>query len=294
MSEPNLDDIVAGLEQELGTQAQPPTPIAQVPEPAAIPTDPVEPIINPVVEPEPEPAKKVYANLEEYVADGNDPDYYQGPKAFEEKQQIITEKRETRDKLHSLENTLGELVTKQNIQLDQQKQSFEAQLAEAKENDDLPAYELAQNQLNNLNQVETPVRKGEAPIILQYRQTNPKLDYSSPQYDEKYTRLFEMEMNKSCFAASQRAGRDLTNNELSAHLQAAQSSVNAYLAPQPASTPSQHVSRVGTPTRSNAPVKDGLSKMNDGEKGLYNKWNNSSNPIEQGYAAKMKENYENM
>ena len=290
--------VIDGL-ANLGAEPSPAAPVDPVAAAPAEPVPPVEPIVPEPTEPAPEPSatpdKKVYDNYEDYIADGNDPAFYQGPKAFELQQKILSEKKEERQKVAKLEHMMGDLMSKQTVQLTQQREEYERKLEEARENEDFAAFELAKNGLDNLNQAmptAAPMPTGEDPTIAAYRQTNPKVNPTSPSYDSNYEALFKNALNKSCLEAEQRVGRRLTSSEIQQHIDSVEQQVNGYLNPAP-STPAPSApapTRVATPSRT--PVAtDPLAKMNAEEKALYNKWANSSDPTMQGYAEKMKERY---
>jgi len=190
---------------------------------------------------------------------------------------------------------MGDLMSKQTAQLNQQKEEYERKLEEARENEDFAAFEIAKNGLDNLNLAmpsASPVPNGEDPTIAAYRQSNPKVNPTSPNYDSNYEALFKNALNKSCIEAEQRVGRRLTSLEIQQHIDSVEQQVNGYLNPAPSVAPpvSAAPSRVATPSRTPA-AADPLSKMNAEEKALYNKWAKSSDPTMQGYAEKMKQRY---
>ncbi len=278
-----------GAEQATAAPAEPFTEEVAPQEPAS--AEPAAPAEEPTAEPE----KKVYNNYDDYVADGNDPAFYQGPKAFELQQKILSEKKEERQKVANLEHMMGDLMSKQTAQLNQQKEEYERKLEEARENEDFAAFEIAKNGLDNLNLAmpsASPVPNGEDPTIAAYRQSNPKVNPTSPNYDSNYEALFKNALNKSCIEAEQRVGRRLTSPEIQQHIDSVEQQVNGYLNPAPSAAPpvSAAPSRVATPSRTPA-AADPLSKMNAEEKALYNKWAKSSDPTMQGYAEKMKQRY---
>lgn len=315
-AKPNLDSIISNLHKEMGTDPEPakPAPITPVPD-IVIPaseTKPAEKVVAPelmnlepeakkeVEEVKPAPTKKKYDSYQAYIDDGNDPDFYQGPKAYENNQKILNEKREGRDRFKNLEDTMGQLVTRQNDQLLDAKKSYEAQLAEAKENEDFSAYQVATDGLNSLPEVQkvaAPQPAQELDVISSYRQTNPKLNRASPQFDQNYTLMFESAMNKSCMEAEQRTGVKLSVQDLQAHLTATESGVNDYLGVNQemlVKEPVKYAQRVGSVSRS-APAKPTAeSKMNTQEKTLYNRWVKSGDAKQMAYAAKMKSNFEAM
>jgi len=278
-----------GAEQATAAPAEPFTEEVAPQEPAS--AEPAAPAEEPTAAPE----KKVYNNYDDYVADGNDPAFYQGPKAFELQQKILSEKKEERQKVANLEHMMGDLMSKQTAQLNQQKEEYERKLEEARENEDFAAFEIAKNGLDNLNLAmpsASPVPNGEDPTIAAYRQSNPKVNPTSPSYDSNYEALFKNALNKSCIEAEQRVGRRLTSLEIQQHIDSVEQQVNGYLNPAPSVAPpvSAAPSRVATPSRTPA-AADPLSKMNAEEKALYNKWAKSSDPTMQGYAEKMKQRY---
>lgn len=301
---PDLSAIMAGLDNAVAGKDSPPirtieplpTEVVEFVKDEPVIADIVKPISEPETKVEPEVKKTEYATYQEYVDAGNDAAFYQGPKAYENNQKLLAEKRDFRDRLKSNEDQMGEFVSRQNTLLEDTRKGYELKLAEAKENEDFAAFTEATDGLGKLPQPQQVQRSAptEMDVIADKRRANPKLDHASPSFDSRYSTMFENELNKSCLAAEQRVGRRLNDDEVQQHLNTVEASLNQYLnvdvaTPIAPSAPApQRVGSGGRPTN----TKPKASAMNDQDKFLYEKWSKSSDPKFQEYAKKLKSNFE--
>jgi hypothetical protein len=132
---------------------------------------------------------KGYLSYEEYVAAGNDPAYYKGPKAFEQEYERIQELKEQKKAIRELtEMSKGTLEAVEQWKVDKEAQmrsELEARLAEQKETADVDGALETQKQLDELN--KQPVQKREPhPVIKEFIQSNPILDEGSESFNAEF------------------------------------------------------------------------------------------------------------
>jgi len=146
-----------------------------------------------------------YLGYEDWIAAGKDPDLFKGKKAYEAEYDRLQETKQLRDELKGMKLTTQQIADSmsewQQKQQDQIKAELQAKLAQATEDDDVNAALQAQKEIDSLKPVQKPV--GEPPAIQQFRQDNPILLSSSPefnlQFDKTVERLFNAEVNRQAW-----------------------------------------------------------------------------------------------
>lgn len=251
-------DVLDGLQNEI--MAQKGAELMQEPEE---PEDTPEPE-EPEDEPEGGELPEGYKTLEEYVADGGDPDYYRGPKAYEKDREFISEIKDIKRKLKERDDemlALQELHTKERERL---LKEIETKKAKAKEDLDFETYEDLENQRRELEQPKQKQDKGEPPVIQTYRQTNPKLNPAAPEFDSVYASAFAAAFNAQAVEAEKRAGRPLNEDEVQRYLDATAQRLGGQ-------QPQKRTPKVEG-TRKAKPNKDPVGQLPPEYKRMYDRW----------------------
>jgi len=277
MSDGIPQEVLDGLQAEI--QAQKSGEMMQVQE--VIEEDPPEEIQEELepLEDEEQVLPENYKTLEDYIADGGDPDYYRGPKAFEKDRELIGEVKEIKRKLKERDNEMLALVDFQEKERERLLSEIKEKKAQAKENLDFDAYETLDQQARDLEQPEKPAQQGEPDVIKSYRQANPKINPASAEYDPVHDSMFAAAFNAMVMSAEQRAGRALTESEIQGYLDATAKRVGGE---KPTATP--RPSKVAGTKRS-AKKADPVAALPPEVQGLYKRW--MSDPKKKEFAANL-------
>ena len=260
--------------------------------------------IKPEAEKPPETTgQKVYQTIEEFEADGNDRDYYQGPKAFAQAQEDIKkakdfrdQRNENRDLLEQIQRTQAQQEQRHQDELTAQRATLEEQVKLADDDDDLLAYKLANNKLQSMPaQVEPPQgqeQRVEPPEYQALRARDERLNHSSPNFDPLYNTSFEQTANRIGREETHRHGRLLNGSEHQAIIDQVERQMNKskYNEPQQETNPNRlRPSAVSTPS-AGAANNDPMSKMTAEHKTLYATWSKGTEYQKQ-MATRMLEKY---
>lgn len=174
MAEPDFDIDAAGKQYEAGREAG---------EKFEAPADEKED--------DAPPADDGFKGYEDYIADGGDPDLYKGKKAFQEDRGRFKENRDMKRTIKDLHSTVQQTMEATNQMLTDQRGKIrtevEAELKEARANEDMDGALDAQNRLNKLD--ETPpaaTPQAEHPVIQEFRDANPLVDANSTDYNKEF------------------------------------------------------------------------------------------------------------
>lgn len=137
-----------------------------------------------------------HLSYQEWVDAGNDPDLYQGKKAFEMNQAEIKEKRKLRKDIQSMQTTLQQTVqgfedfkASERVKI---KADLERQLKEAKEAEDVDAALEIQQGLDEIDRIEsqpaTPQQQKEPDVLLDWRAKRPLVDGDSEQFNPEFNK----------------------------------------------------------------------------------------------------------
>lgn len=134
-----------------------------------------------------------FKSYEEYIADGGDPDQYVGRAAYVARYENIQEnkalKRELKGVKETVQQTMDTVAEWQERERTKMREELEAELHEAKENEDPDAALAAKEKLDALDDATPPPRgdnREEHPVIQDFREANPIIDGESDQFDEEF------------------------------------------------------------------------------------------------------------
>ena len=124
-----------------------------------------------------------YLSYEEWVEKGKDPADFKGENAYKAEYERIQEMRELKETMRKVAETTQE--GKQNME-SQTRAQVEAELRQAREEEDIDAALAAQEKLNNLKQKEQQIQPEPNPVIKRFASQNPIIDKSSNQFDQEF------------------------------------------------------------------------------------------------------------
>ena len=244
---------------------------------------------------------KVYNTLEEFVADGNDPDYFQGKKAFEISQDEIqkakqykSERNETNEMLSQIQQTQAKQEERHQLELVSQRATLEEKSNLAETEEDLPAYKLAQNELQSMPPKEerAPVEPQEPVEYRNLRASDSKLNRDSTDFDPLYNAAFEQSINHLAQKKQNSEQRVLYGHERQEIIDTVKLQMKNSQHNQPKTEPNPNRLRpapVSTPN--GATVKtDPMGKMSVEHKLLYDTWSKGSD-YQKDMAKSMLEKY---
>lgn len=258
------------------------TELSSEPEKAPEP-DPVESNAPAEQPAEQNAGSKVYNTLDEFVADGHDPDYFQGKKAFEKNQEEIqkakqykSERNETNEMLAQIQQTQQQQEERHQLELTSQRATLEERSKLAEDDEDFTAYKIAQSELQSM-----PAREESAPAEPQepveyrnLRASDGKLNRDSPDFDPMYNAAFEQSINHLAQKKQSNEQRALYGHERQEIIDTVKEQMKNSQYSQAKSEPNPNRLRqapVGTP--SGATVKtDPLNKMAKESRQLYDTW----------------------
>ena len=262
-----LDGLGKELESLNGAQMMQP----EEPEEPETPEEPEEPEAG---EPESESEGDLpdgYKTLEEYVADGGDPDYYKGPKAYKQQREIISELKDIKEKNRQRDEEMAALTKHFEKERSRLIKQIEDEQAKAKEDLDFDRYEELGKQRSELEQ-ENPHAQAEIqehPVIAGFRGENPELNPASPKFDKVYTSAFQGAFNALIEDTAQRAGRSLTDAEIKDCL----TEIKQRISPQQQQPRRQPKGVEGTRKKTSKP--DPVASLDPATKRLYERWSKS-------------------
>ena len=141
------------------------------------------------------PAKKEddkppgYKTYDEWIADGRDPADFRGEKAYSAHYDTLKEVRELKSTMTHVVDGMETWKSQQNEikaqEIEAAKVQAIADLAKAKEDDDLDAALMAQGRITTLDQQKTVIPTVN-PLITDFARKNPIIDKSSTQYDADF------------------------------------------------------------------------------------------------------------
>lgn len=226
---------------------------------------------------------KGYKTLEEYIADGGDPDYYRGPKAFAEQRKIIDELKETKGKVKRIDDEMLRLQKFHDQEKKRLLSEIDVKRAKAKEDMDFEAYDQLGEQKRQLETAEPPQQQGEHPVIASFRADNPVLNQADPSYDPVYASAFAAAFNVMVQEGQQRAGRELAEAEIQRYLAETKNKLSP-------GQPQRRPSRV-EPAKRQVRRDDPLEKMPAEIRGMYERWNKHTDPKKREYAKNLLAEY---
>lgn len=144
-----------------------------------------------------QPPADGHLSYQEWVDAGNDPELYQGKKAFELNQKEITEKRKYRKDLQNMQNTLQQTVEGVDAlvadRLEEQKAHYEQQLHDAMAAEDPKAAVEAQKGLDRVEQQQQqqqnnpPAQEYSEPdVLVDWRGKHPIVNADSDQFNPEF------------------------------------------------------------------------------------------------------------
>jgi len=143
-----------------------------------------------------------FFTLDEWVAAGKDPDLYKGKKAYELEYGRIQENKELQGELKTIRQTMSQvndsLAEWKTQQTEQIRAQLQDELSQAKESVDFDAYESARDKIERLNATpatEVAQTPQEAPLIADFRRSNPLIDSGSAQFDAAFNEDVELAFN---------------------------------------------------------------------------------------------------
>lgn len=153
-----------------------------------------------------------WAPLQDYLDNGGDEDDYVGAKAFLKNYDAIKKNRSQDQEIKSLHSKLdnvGNAVAKQlQVAQDATRKEIEAELANAKDEEDFDRYDKASEALKELetqdasDEADTPAKP---PVILDFIAKHPQLDETSADYDP----IMVGAVNQLITEGAKEMGRDL-------------------------------------------------------------------------------------
>lgn len=225
-----------------------------------------------------------FKSYDEYIADGGDPDFYRGKKAFEQQKEIIAELKTWKSKTKQIDDFMFQQEKRHAKETERLLADIEKAKKEAKNELDFDKYEELERQRQDIQGVATEKHEGEAPVIADYRQSNPELNPAAPNFDPVYASAFAAAFNVAANQAEKQAGRPLTQSEIQMHLEA----TAKRLGNKPVEK-QQRPSKVAANKGSGGGKKDVLSSMPPEQRAMYQRW--LKDPNKKAYAETMIANY---
>lgn len=178
-----LDEQLAALESEYEQ--------GEVKEPEAEPeVEEVEQEAEPDVEAKEGEKPQGYKSYDEYIADGGDPDYYKGPKAFEQEYQRIQDNKELKSELKTIKemskSAFEGLEEWRAREAEKIRADLEAKLVEQKETADVDGALETQKQLSELDSKVVEQKREVHPVVKDFIKSNPVLDESSESFNAEF------------------------------------------------------------------------------------------------------------
>lgn len=131
-----------------------------------------------------------YLSYDEWIGKGKDPADYKGENAYKAEYDRIHEIRDLKSTMNQVVEGMNTWQQQQRDQMDQQIEQARtdagAELAQAKEDDDLPAALQAQDKLNKLDSQPSAKPVQVNPVISDFAKKNPIVDTESAQYDAEF------------------------------------------------------------------------------------------------------------
>ena len=166
-----------------------------------------------------------HMSYQEWVDAGNDPDMYQGKKAFEMNRQEIQDKRKYRKDLQSMQQTLDQTVQGINDWKSHErariKTEVQAELAQAMEDEDPQAAVTAQKKLDAIEQQEQAAKAQpqqqqyvEPEVLLDWRAKHPLVDGDSEQFNQEFNDAMVGYFNADFAQLSQGGRKQLTDGQM--------------------------------------------------------------------------------
>lgn len=177
-TEEEINNVLDGLEEDQGADEQQAGQDNQIDDQADDKQDD-----KPAEKP---PGFKTY---DEWVAEGKDPADFRGEEAYKAQYETLKELREVK-------STMNHVVTGMETWKQQQEsakaqeiqdaiEQTKADLAKAKDDEDIDAYAEASDKLLKLNK-PAPAPVQHSPIITDFAKKNPIVDQNSPQFDKEF------------------------------------------------------------------------------------------------------------
>lgn len=189
--------------------------------------------------------EKPYKTLEEFEAEGRDPEFYMGKKAYEQNQNLLKQIKALKEKTKGKDADITALTEgieeiRQKFAEDKQREllrerTFWQRKMEESKREMLP--EDFAKAKENLARVErqigqNPVAKGvpqEPEPIVNFRKQTPMLDRTHPEYSEAYDTAVSARFNKMLAEFVRRNQRAMNEDEITTHLKSAVETINKEL-----------------------------------------------------------------
>jgi|GEM_PF-3383659 len=274
-------DILDGLAAETQKMGGAPQAMAEPPEEAE--DDQPETLDAPEAN---DDVPEDFKSYEQYVADGGDPEYYRGPKAFKQQKEILDELKGVKEKFKRFEEDAVKFDKFREQEKERLLKQLEDQKKKAREDLDFDAYDDLEKQRRQIE--EGPEAEAsdsqEPPVIATYRSENPQLNPAAPEFDPVYASAFAGAFNAVVAQAQQRAGRNLTEAEIQTHLETVKKRLGGGEAP--AKRPSK-VEGARRPSKTQAPA----DKMPPEVKAMHDRWINHHDAAKREYAKTLAKQY---
>lgn len=139
-----------------------------------------------------------WTDLDTFVENGGDAANWKGYNAwtewYEKTQEHTAEVKGLKNDIQTLTNNFSQLTERERAK---HKSQLEDALAKAKEEMDVESAVKISNELQQIEQVETPAPAGEHPVVTSFRAKNPALDLSSANFKTEVDVLTTYHFNQN-------------------------------------------------------------------------------------------------
>ena len=156
-----------------------------------------------------EEPKSGHLSLEEYIAQGGDPDMYRGKKAFQQYHEIQQNLKSTREETKQLALTMNEVLANQKATLEAQSEAklekLRNELTKAHDDMDTKKVESIKDKMHKIEEKQvkeekkqpTQVPQSHIEEVKDFREDNPEMDHSAPEYNKAIDNAVNDYMDKN-------------------------------------------------------------------------------------------------
>lgn len=166
-----------------------------------------------------------YMSYEDWIADGKDPDDWQGKNKYSQQYDLIQHNKEFKSELKGMNDLLRQTVDATTAMQDERYQQgladAKAELAQALENNDAQAAVAAQHKIDNTPAPASTANAAINPIVGQFVNDTPLLDEGSTQFDVEFDAEFREIYNGKLRAAGVGPDTQLSERRLKSYLDSA-------------------------------------------------------------------------
>ena len=232
---------------------------------------------------------KPYLSLEEFTAQGRDPEFYMGEKAYAQQQKLLAEKKaetaKAKDRDSEMVNMASQideisknLKAESDAKVEAMRQELETAKEKARSELDMDAFEDASKKLSNME----PQAPQEPLPIQAARQADQRLNPAAPGYDKTYERMVQGLVNGSIGEAYSTLGRQLTDQELAQHMNEAMQQADSMTQSSPKKRPA--------PAPSAPTPKAVVPQIDSQSLATIQRWENSGDEVKMKAAKQMRKN----